>query len=144
MKKLWCLLTLLTIVYALSYSDTHTSVLVGNWSDPRIWDNGVPDLGDDVIINSSVILDISTVIINSLTINIGASLLCKGAAIVMNDPETGAPIVTYTYTTISIAIGGSFTNNGTFDHNYNNGVVFAGSGAVSGVVTFHRLSLTVL
>lgn len=144
MKKFYWLLCLILITPVSGYSDTHTTICVGNWSDPCIWDKGVPDIGDDVVINSSVALDVENVSVNSLTINSGGTLTCQGAAIIAIDPKTGNPIMTYSYTTISIAIGGTFTNYGIFDHNYNNGVVFAGSGAVSGIVNFHKLLLTVL
>jgi hypothetical protein len=73
-KKINLLLLLLTVITQVSLAATITSVQDGNWGDPATWDNGVPDDDDDVIIDHVVVLDEDTKILNTLTVNSGATL----------------------------------------------------------------------
>jgi hypothetical protein len=69
MKRI--LLLLLISIYSIGSiksQSTVTSINAGNWSNSSTWDIGVPNSGDDVIINHSVFIDVKDTV-NNLTIN---------------------------------------------------------------------------
>ena len=101
-----------------------TSISAGNWSNAAIWsNNSVPTGGTSVTINTNVTVDTS-VTVKNLVINSGKTL-------VAND-GLGR--------TLTIASGGSITNNGTFTHGSGT-VAFAGSGTVTGTVVFGTVTI---
>ena len=69
MKRI--LLLLLISIYSIGSiksQSTVTSINAGNWSNSSTWDIGVPNSGDNVIINHSVFVDVKDTV-NNLTIN---------------------------------------------------------------------------
>lgn len=75
MKKISTFFLLLSSLLS-SFATTYTSGVSGNWNNSATWiPNGIPDVGDDVIIASGHTVNISNShIANSITINHGATL----------------------------------------------------------------------
>jgi hypothetical protein len=96
-----------------------------DWSNAANWCGGVPSASTSVTVVSGTTYSpvVSTSIsVNSLTINSGATLSTSGTP------------------TITIANNGSFTNNGTFTSGSSK-VSFAGNGTVSGTVAFNDVDI---
>lgn len=67
MKKIFLFLLVLISVPLFSQV-TRTTVNPGNWTNPATWDTGVPNTGDDVIINHSIFINTKDTV-NNITIN---------------------------------------------------------------------------
>jgi hypothetical protein len=96
-----------------------------DWSNSANWCGGVPSASTSVTVVSGTTYSpvVSTSIsVNSLTINSGATLSTSGTP------------------TITIANNGSFTNNGTFTAGTSK-VSFAGTGTVSGTIAFNDVDI---
>ena len=68
MRKLFLLLTLLTMFGVVKSQTTRTTVAPGPWSSPLTWDTGVPNTGDNVIINHSIFIDVKDTV-NDIVVN---------------------------------------------------------------------------
>ena len=121
MKILYTLIIALFINISL-FADSYTSVADGNWSTYTTWSPaGVPQPGDEVIINTNVIIDDQytyqgywSVDGGSITVNTTASLVA-GTNVIGLIIKNGGTILnngTISFEQMSIT-GGSLTNNST-------------------------------
>lgn len=105
MRKIF-FLAILLIFESNLFATTYTSISNGNWSTPTIWSPaGVPQPGDDVIINTDVVMDD--------TYTSGGYWSVSGGSIIINANASfvqGANVIG-----IAIQNGGTITNNGTFN-----------------------------
>ncbi|MBS3767632.1 MAG: T9SS type A sorting domain-containing protein [Candidatus Cloacimonetes bacterium] len=98
----------------------------GSWDDPNAWDpDAVPPSNQPVTIENSLTLD-QNATVSSITINSGVTFTASDGSKANR--------------TLTISDGGTLTNNGTFDA-ADGTVVFAGSGTVSGSVTFNNVEI---
>lgn len=106
---------------AFKYITTST----GNWSTISNWNyNCVPPSNAIVVINNNLTLD-QTATVSTITINSGTTLTS----------QNGLSRI------LTVSSSGSFINNGTYTAN-DGKVAFAGSGAVSGIVTFNNVDIS--
>jgi hypothetical protein len=97
----------------------NTSVSNGNWGAGTTWSLGhIPLAAEDVVIAHSVIFNVATGTVASLTIGTGDSLfLNRGTALTVNGTFANNGILTYVAGagTQSLILKGDFTNAGTFN-----------------------------
>ena len=66
MKKILIFL-LLTLCFNILYSQsTRTTVTNGFWSNPTTWDTGIPQSGDNIIVNHTLEVDVKDTVTNIL------------------------------------------------------------------------------
>ncbi len=127
MKKIILLIALIVYFVDLS-ATTYTSNSNGNWSSPTIWTPaGVPQPGDNVIINNDVVMDD--------TYTVGGYWSVNGGNITIN--ASGSFVEGANVIGISIQNGGTITNNGTF--NFDRIGIYQGSFTNNGTANFDAL-----
>ena len=119
--------TRLAVTVLLISSGTWLGNTSTDWNTASNWCGGVPTSSTNVVINSGAsnypnLSSGADGVANSITINSGGSLTISGTE------------------TLTITSGGSFTNNGTFTASSGTSVLFAGSGSITGTVTFNNLT----
>lgn len=126
MKK--SLLILLSVVVSsFAFGSTFTAQASGSWSTPATWNivgadaDGIPDSGDDVIINAAftVTLTLSNNSCRDLTVSAGTlSLNNRGLRFYGNVTRTGGSIsgnATWAFYSTAGVITGTFTNQGNWN-----------------------------
>jgi len=108
---------------ATTLAATTSTAQGGLWSSPATWGGAVPGVGEVVIIadGATVLVDVSTALIGSLTLGQGTSGVLEAASgVTLNVSgniliNAGARFFPHnsTPTGITVNIGGNFTNNGT-------------------------------
>jgi len=103
MKILYILIITLVINTSL-FAASYTSVADGNWSTYTTWSPaGVPQPGDEVIINTNVIIDDQYTYQGYWSINGGSIIINVGASLIAGENVIG----------LAIQNGGTIVNNGT-------------------------------
>ncbi len=118
--KIFYTLIIALFINLSSFAATYTSVADGNWSTYTTWSPaGVPQPGDEVIINTNVVIDDQytqqgywSVDGGSITINTGASLIAGANVIGLLISNAGAITNNGTLSINQMSItGGTLTNN---------------------------------
>jgi len=91
MRKIFLLISIITSFNLLSQT-TRTTITNGFWSNPLTWDSGVPQSGDNVIINHTLEVDVKDTVID-ITINdvttLYDTLFIKGILNIESDVTNG-------------------------------------------------------
>ena len=91
MRKIFLLISIITSFNLLSQT-TRTTITNGFWSNPLTWDSGVPQSGDNVIINHTLEIDVkdtvTDIIINDVT-TLYDTLFIKGVLNIESDVTNG-------------------------------------------------------
>ena len=91
MRKIFLLISIITSFNLLSQT-TRTTITNGFWSNPLTWDSGVPQSGDNVIINHTLEVDVkdtvTDIIINDVT-TLYDTLFIKGILNIESDVTNG-------------------------------------------------------
>lgn len=91
MRKIFLLISIITS-FNLSSQTTRTTITNGFWSNPLTWDSGVPQSGDNVIINHTLEVDVkdtvTDIIINNVT-TLYDTLFIKGILNIESDVTNG-------------------------------------------------------
>jgi hypothetical protein len=127
MRKLLLLFIGLTFT-AISFATSYTSAADGNWSTPTIWSPmGVPQPGDDVIINHNVVMDDTYTVSGYWSIDAGNLTIGANGSLAQGTNVIG----------IVIQNGGTITNNGTLSFNQLGN--YQGTFTNNGTSNFYRL-----
>jgi len=123
------LLLILALSFAsMSFTATYTSAADGEWSTYTTWSPmGMPQPGDEVIINHNVIMDDAYTSGGYWSVNGGSITIGANSSLVQGTNVIG----------ISIQNDGSITNNGTI--NFNQIGIYQGSFTNNGVANFYSL-----
>ncbi|MFN9108494.1 MAG: hypothetical protein ACK5XN_00220, partial [Bacteroidota bacterium] len=112
--------------YSYTLTSSYTSTQTGNFNASSTWGGSqLFDGASYIISNTHTVTLNSNATIAGITINSGGTFVASDA----------------TPRTLTIATGGTFTNNGTFTAGTGT-IVFAGSGTVSGTVSFNNVTIS--